>query len=198
MAKVYIPKRSIKVMGTVYYPDGGKTGREVNAIYPTANCIYNAGLYSTSNHESITKMKVDGKMIGYWGAWEGYGVLDSKNLIWCSYDDAKNNSRITSWIAGSPVLLKDSRIELNWGDLYSEYVNGDHDRCIMCDNNSNLMILSISDLINPKEEAERIKKYMYAINGINLDGGSSTEIWFKGKRLCGTDRKNATWIVIYS
>lgn len=163
------------------------TAPEVYAKYKP-DWFINGALYDSRMGTNITYMKDEGVKSGYLFTDEGIGVKGDKDLLWCNFlDDVRD------FIGGSPILRKNGLVNIDWGNKYSEYVDGKHWRsAIGFDDNK--VVLYVSD---KEKSLESVAQELDAEFLVNLDGGGSCHLQAGEKVYRKTTRRNASWILIW-
>jgi N-acetylmuramoyl-L-alanine amidase len=175
---------------------GGMTANQVYKKYKP-DFFINLALYdSLTSGMNITKMEDENIQSGYLFSDEGIGINGENELIWCKHSDAINSKEIRDYVSGSPVLVKDGKKCIEWGNKYSEYVDKLHIRSAIGFNNSDINLF-VSDKeigLTKLSQAMIDNKCKYAIN---CDGGGSCHLQEEEKIYKKSIRKNASWLLIY-
>ena len=88
-----------------------------NTYKPTA--FINACLYDMATSTNITNVKDETVPDGYLFTSEGIGIVNGKPK-WTTIDD----TTVQDFIAGSPILVKDSKVSIEWGNKVSTAIQG--------------------------------------------------------------------------
>lgn len=169
---------------------GGITASQVYNKYKPDYMI-NLALYDMTTGTNITNLKDEGIVSGYLFSDEGIGIKGDNEIVFCT----KNDKTIRDFVAGSPILIKNSAKNIDWGNKYSEYVDKVHKRSAI-GFNSEEVILYTSDKEMSLERLSNVLegKCDYAIN---CDGGGSCHLQHKDKIYVKSSRKNVSWLLIY-
>lgn len=191
MANVKIPRKNITKIQII---EENLTGEQIYAKYKP-DYLINGALYDMGSGKNITFLKSNKGMSGYLFSDEGLAVENNKELTWIKKSNINNN--ITSYISGSPTLVKDGKRNVNWGNKVSTVIQGKHKRSIIGFNNDSLFLICTDNSITIEEEVSICLK-MGMTYSLNLDGGGSSHLAEKGKVLTRSIRKNASWILVYT
>ena len=169
---------------------GGITASQVYNKYKPDYMI-NLALYDMTTGTNITNLKDEGIASGYLFSDEGIGIKGDNDIVFCT----KNDKTIRDFVAGSPILIKNSAKNIDWGNKYSEYVDKIHKRSAI-GFNSKEVILYTSDKEMSLERLSNVLegKCEYAIN---CDGGGSCHLQAGDKILTKSTRKNVSWLLVY-
>lgn len=171
------------------------TGRQVYNAYGKPDYLINLALYDMASGDNITYLEDNNKKSGFLFSGEGLGVKDGKP-IWCTKDEAYKSDEITDYVSFSPVLVKNGKKDIKWGNKVSSYVNGVHTRCFLGFNDSKFFV-GISDYKNSIDSlANYCVKQGMKFAG-NNDGNGSCFLMENGKVLVDSSRKNASWLAVY-
>lgn len=185
MAYIKINKSKIDRV-EVLCVDGGINYIDIMKKY-NPDYLINGALYDVSTSKNIVRLVSNGVKSGYLFADNG---IDFDKLTFSTIDKCKN------YIAGAPVLVKNGNKSIEWGNKVSEQIQGSKYRsCIGIDNDS--LYLLASDNTNTLDGLADycIKQGMqYAIN---LDGGGSCHLQEGSKIIKKSERKNASWVLVY-
>ena len=184
-----VPKEEINKIDIINVR-GGISASEVYKKYKPDYMI-NLALYDMATGENITNLKDEGVASGYLFSNEGIGIKGDNEVVFCT----KTDNSIRDFVAGSPVLIKNGAKKFDWGNKYSEYVDGVHKRSAI-GFNSKEIILHSSDEKRSLEGLSNILECTcdYAIN---CDGGGSCHLQHKDKIYVKSSRKNVSWLLIY-
>lgn len=168
----------------------GMTANQVYSKYKPDYMI-NAALYDMATKENITNAKDEGKASGYLFSNEGIGITGNKILDWCEKSES-----VRDFIAGAPTLVKHGAKYINWGNKYSNYVDGNHKRSCIGFNGTHLFLVASdnNNTINSLAEYCIRQQMKYAIN---LDGGGSCHLQEGSKKLKSSGRANCSWILVF-
>ena len=175
---------------------GGITATEVMKKYKP-DVLINLALYDVDSGTNITFLEDENVKSGSYFSGDGIGIKGSKTLTWCSKDEAYVSDEIRDYISGSPVLVKDGKKSIDWGNKYSSYVDGSHRRCCVGFNDSQLILVASSGNIKLDEMADHCiqnykPKYM-----INCDGGGSCHLQDSTATYVKSSRANVSWLLVY-
>lgn len=169
---------------------GGITASEVYKKYKPDYMI-NLALYDMATGENITKMKVNGEESGYLFTDEGIGIDNGNAIKWCSFSE----ENVKNFVAGSPILVKNSTKCIDFGNKYSEYIDGVHIRSVIGFNAKDIFLYTSDKKMSLTELSSFLEgKCDYAIN---CDGGGSSHLQFRDEIYRKSTRKNASWFLIY-
>ena len=184
-----IPREKIRKIDIINIR-GGITASEVYKKYKPDYMI-NLALYDMATGENITKMKDEGITSGYLFTDEGIGIDDNNVIKWCSFDD-KN---VKNFVAGSPILVKNGIKCIDFGNKYSKYIDGVHNRSAIGFNVKDIFLYTSDNKMSLTELSSFLEgKCDYAIN---CDGGGSSHLQFRDKIYRKSTRKNASWFLVY-
>ena len=170
---------------------GGITASDVYKKYKPDYMI-NLALYDMTSGENITNLMDEGVLSGYLFTDEGIGIKGDNELVFST----KNDKNIRDFVAGSPILSKNGEKAIDWGNKYSEYVDGAHIRSTIGFNAKEVILYTTDKEVTLNTLAESMIKAGcdYAIN---LDGGGSSHLQEGEKIYRKSIRKNASWLLIY-
>lgn len=161
---------------------------------PTA--FINACLYDMATSSNITKVEDENESDGYLFSDEGIGIFVDNQFVWTTYDKARQDTAIKDFIAGSPTLVIDGKVNIDWGNKVSTAIQGNAYRSAIGFNDSTLfMYVSVG-----KMTLEDLAKYMIKAGckyAINLDGGGSCHLQEGSTIYKNSTRKNASWFMVY-
>lgn len=193
MSLVKIKRNEINIINIIL-PYKRMTG---NQLYKQYNCEYivNLALYDMASGENIVFMESNNKQSGYLFANEGIGIKNMRDVLWTKKDIAYNSYEICGYVSGAPNLIKDYKINIEWGNKKSTQILGKHKRTSIGFNDEYLIIYCSDDNITLKTLAQRMLAYgcKYAIN---CDGGGSQHLQTPEGILKKSIRKNASWLVV--
>ena len=188
---IKIPREKIKKIDIVNI-QGGLTASEVYNKYKPDYMI-NLALYDMASGTNITHLKDEGVESGYLFSEYGIGIIGDKEIVSCH----KSNKKVRDFVAGSPVLVKNSQKCIDWGNKKSQYVCGSHIRSAI-GFNSNEIILFTSDKKMNLDELSQALISEDCKFAINCDGGGSCHLQ-KGEKVYNKSiRSNASWFLIYT
>lgn len=168
----------------------GMTAAQIYEKYKP-DYILNGALYDVDTGTNIVKLKDNGVSSGYLFADQGIGIMDNNKPVWCEI-----NSNVKDYIAGAPTLVINGISAIDWGNKYSEYVDGNHKRSVLGFNGTHLYLLA-SDYDNTIQGLASYCAQHGMTHAINLDGGGSCHLQ-KGKTIIKkSTRSNASWIIVY-
>ena len=189
MAYEKIPLSSIKKIDVIVTPKGMTASQVMKTYKP--DFLLNGALYDMSGKQNITNVKDEGKKSGYLFSDYGIGITGDKDIKWC-----KKTDEVRDFIAGSPTLVVNGKVSIDWGNKHSSYIDGSHKRSVLGFNGTHLFLLA-SDYNNTIKGLAG-----YCVNhgmtyAINLDGGGSCHLQ-KGSRVFKkSTRANVSWILVY-
>ena len=186
---IKIPRKNIKKIDIVNIK-GGLNATQVYKKYKPDYMI-NLALYDMASGTNITNLKDEGVASGYLFSDEGIGIKGDNELTFCN-----KNDDVRDFVAGSPVLMKNGVKNIDWGNKYSEYVDGAHIRSAIGFNDKELMLFASDKEMTLNELVENmgLVRCQYAIN---LDGGGSSHLQMGSAVYKKSTRKNASWLLIY-
>ena len=195
MASQLIPLNKIKKIDIINI-QGGMTYAQVMDKYKP-DILMNLALYDASSGTNIVNMEDENKLSGYLFSNYGIGIKENKELCWINYANAKTNSSIRDFVAGAPTLISNGKINIDWGNKYSDYVNGKHKRTVFGFNDTHLILIVTDNEMTLKEVANTGLNNFGAKYMINCDGGGSCHLQVGDKIHIKSTRKNASWLLIY-
>ena len=188
---IKIPRSKIKKIDIVNVK-GGMTATQIYNKYKPDYMI-NLALYDMASGENITHLKDEGIVSGYLFSDEGIGIKSDSELIWT----AKSDNSVRDYVSGSPVLLKNSKKIMEWGNKKSDYICGVHKRSAIGFNGEELILYTSEkeiDLATLQDELAGLK-CEYAIN---CDGGGSCHLQARETVYQKSTRSNASWLLVYN
>lgn len=154
----------------------------------------NGALYDMGSKTNITKLLTDNKASGYLFSEQGMGIKDGKP-IWTTMVKAKADDNIKDYISGSPVLVEDGKVSIQWGNKVSSVVKNPAKRSAIGFNDTEIILYCSDDSISLDVLAKRMLDYGCKF-GLNLDGGGSSHIQEGSNVYHNSIRNNPTWILI--
>ena len=161
---------------------------------PTA--FINACLYDMTSSSNITKVEDENNSHGYLFSNMGIGIFVDNRLVWTTYEKARQDTAIKDFIAGSPTLVIDGKVNIDWGNKVSTAIQGNAYRSAIGFNESTLFMYVSDKTIT----LENLAKYMVEIGckyALNLDGGGSCHLQEGSTIYKNSTRKNASWFMVY-
>lgn len=194
MSVCYIRLEDIKKIDIMNI-QGGMTGTKVkNKLEP--DYLVNLALYDMNTGTNITNLEDENVQSGYLFSSSGIGIKGSKELVWTRKDEAYSSNDIRDYVSGSPVLIVDNKINIDWGNKYSSYVDGKHKRTAIGFNSTYLILYSTDDECSIQTLASRMLSYGCTW-AINCDGGGSQYLQKGTKVLKYSYRKNVSWLLVW-
>lgn len=212
LADIYLP--DVHQLKTYYMDDpvnglGGITDLGTMSSHVHAAFAVNGDFYDMLSGKTIVR---DGVLIGKFVTSYDLCVLyEDGSMKTFFHDDIPDEDRLDAvlkdaWQAWSfgPVLLKEdgSAIE-DFSELTPEYFIYPHARtCIGYYEPGHYCILAVAGYLDsmPGASLEELSRFFASLGcqqAYNLDGGSSTHIWFHGKEIGWPARKNELTDLIY-
>ncbi|MBR6613154.1 MAG: N-acetylmuramoyl-L-alanine amidase [Clostridia bacterium] len=173
---------------------GGFTASQVMDRYKP-DIIINLALYDMASLTNITKMLDENKESGYLFSDEGIYIDVNNNIGWCTFNEARADSNKDDYISGSPILVKNGAISIEWGNKVSSYLLGSHKRSILGFNDDEVVLISTDEVT--LEKAAKIALDSGCKYAINLDGGGSCHLQEGNRIYTGSARRNVSWLMIY-
>lgn len=172
----------------------GITANTIKKKY-NPDALINLALYDTTTGTNITNLEDENKASGYLFSNDGIGITSDRKVIWCTFEEAKNQPAILDFVAGSPVLVRDGKIDIDWGNKYSSYVDKSHIRSAVGFSNTELILYVSNSEITINQLARTMLNYgcKYAIN---CDGGGSCHLEADGTTYKASVRANTSWLLI--
>lgn len=168
------------------------TGMSAKQVYEKykPNYIINGALYDVNTKTNIVFAKDNGQASGYLFTQEGI-CFDENKVYWGTQKSATND-----FVAGSPILIKDGKKSIEWGNKVSTYVNGTHLRSVVGFNDTHLFLMCTDNEMSLDSTAQSCLSLgmKYAIN---LDGGGSCHLQKDSTIVKNSARYNCSWILIY-
>ena len=190
MATVRIPRSDIRKLDIVCK---SMTADEVRKKYKP-DFFMNLALYDTLSGKNITHLEDENIKSGYLFTDEGMGLTGAKNLIWTTKEKAFSSNLIKDYVSGSPILVKNGKVKIDWGNKVSSQVKNPRNRAILGMNDNEIILISINTSIALDSAAKTA-----VLNGcryaINVDGGGSVHLEDRGKIHTLSKRRNASWIM---
>ena len=148
---------------------GGITATQVYNKYKPDYMI-NLALYDTNTKTNITNLVDEGVTSGYLFSDEGIGIKGDNEIVFCT----KTDKTIRDFVAGSPILIKNSAKNIDWGNKYSEYVDKVHYRSAVGFNSKELILYTSNFEIS----LDTLTKNLIDVcdYAINCDGGGSCHL----------------------
>ena len=160
-----------------------------NTYKPTA--FINACLYDMATSTNITNVKDETVPDGYLFTSEGIGIVNGKPK-WTTLND----TTVQDFVAGSPILVKDSKVSIEWGNKVSTAIQGKAYRSSIGFNDE-YVFLFVSDVTMTLTGLANYMLGQGCKYAINLDGGGSCHLQVGQKTYTKSTRKNASWIIVY-
>lgn len=160
-----------------------------NTYKPTA--FINACLYDMATSTNITNVKDETVPDGYLFTSEGIGIANGKPK-WTTIDD----TTVQDFIAGSPILVKNGKISIEWGNKVSTAIQGKAYRSSIGFNDKYIFLFT-SDVAMTLQGLANYMLGQGCKYAINLDGGGSCHLQVGQKTYTKSTRKNASWIMLY-
>ena len=160
-----------------------------NTYKPTA--FINACLYDMATSTNITNVKDETVPDGYLFTSEGIGIVNGKPK-WTTLND----TTVQDFVAGSPILVKDSKVSIEWGNKVSTAIQGKAYRSSIGFNNE-YVFLFVSDVTMTLTGLANYMLGQGCKYAINLDGGGSCHLQVGQNTYTKSTRKNASWIMVY-
>lgn len=160
-----------------------------NTYKPTA--FINACLYDMATSTNITNVKDETVPDGYLFTSEGIGIVNGKPK-WTTLND----TTVQDFVAGSPILVKDSKVSIEWGNKVSTAIQGKAYRSSIGFNDE-YVFLFVSDVTMTLTGLANYMLGQGCKYAINLDGGGSCHLQVGTKVYKKSSRKNASWIMVY-
>lgn len=160
-----------------------------NTYKPTA--FINACLYDMATSTNITNVKDETVPDGYLFTSEGIGIVNGKPK-WTTLND----TTVQDFVAGSPILVKDGKVSIEWGNKVSTAIQGKAYRSSIGFNDE-YVFLFVSDVTMTLTGLANYMLGQGCKYAINLDGGGSCHLQVGQKTYTKSTRKNASWIMVY-
>ena len=170
-------------------------GQQIYTTYKP-DAFINACLYDMNTSTNITKVEDENKVHGYLFSDWGIGIRNKNTLVWTSYEKAKVDSTINDFIGGSPTLVINGSVNLDWGNKVSTTIQEKAYRSAIGFNDTDLFLYCSDTKITLETLAKEMIKLgcKYAIN---LDGGGSCYLQQENTIIKKSYRKNASWFMIF-
>lgn len=190
-----IPFSKIKKIDIINV-QGGITASEVMSKYKP-DILMNLALYDTDTSTNMTFLEDENKKSGSYFSLEGIGIKRNKTLVWCNKEEAFSSDEIRDYVSGSPILIKDGKKNIDWGNLYSSYVDGKHVRSCVGFNSNSLILVASSGSITLEDMANHCLSSYYPTYMINCDGGGSCHLQDTSTVYVKSYRANVSWLLVY-
>jgi len=195
MASQVIPFRKIKKIDIINVK-GGITASDVMKKYKP-DILINLALYDVNSGTNITYLEDENISSGYLFSNNGIGIKNDKELVWTTFDNSKSSKDIRDYVSGSPVLVSNGKVDIDWGNKYSSYVNGTHKRSAIGFNDNSLILICTDNEVKLNSLANTCVNNFGAKFMINCDGGGSCHLQVGTKIYVKSTRKNASWLLVY-
>lgn len=195
MASQVIPFSKIKKIDIINIK-GGMTASNVMTKYKP-DILINLALYDVGTGTNITYLEDENISSGYLFSNSGIGIKNEKELVWTTFDNAKSDKDIRDYVSGSPILVSNNKVNIDWGNKYSSYVDGVHKRSAIGFNDNYLILICTDDEVKLSSFANTCAKNFGAKYMINCDGGGSCHFQVGTKIYAKSTRKNASWLLVY-
>lgn len=174
--------------------DGGISAADVCKKY-NPDALMNLALYDMKTRLNITKLVDENKQSGYLFSDFGIGIKDNKTLIFSNYELAVKNNIIKDYVSGSPVLVQDSKINIDWGNKISTEIQGKRFRTAFGFNDTEIVMATSKTAVTLQELAKKMIELgcKYAIN---CDGGGSSHLQYKDRKYTTSSRRNPSWLLV--
>jgi N-acetylmuramoyl-L-alanine amidase len=188
---IKIPRNQIRKIDIINI-QGGMTASQVYSKYKP-DYLINLALYDMATGNNITHLKDENKESGYLFTENGIGIKGDNEIVFCN----KNDKDIRDFVGGSPILLKNGEKCIDWGNKYSEYVDGSHIRSTIGFNDKEVILFASDKEMTLNELIENMElvRCQYAIN---LDGGGSSHLQMGSAVYRKSTRKNVSWLLLYT
>lgn len=188
-------QRKLNQIAKVDFVNKAMYGSKIYSTYKPSAFI-NACLYDMNTSTNITNVEDENIAHGYLFSNVGIGIRNGQILVWTTYEDAKLDATINDFIAGSPTLVINGMIKLDWGNKVSTAIQGKAYRSAIGFNDTDLFLYCSDSKITLEVLAEEMLKLgcKYAIN---LDGGGSCHLQEGTKAIKSSCRKNASWFMLF-
>ena len=199
MALVKLSTNSIEKID--YVVDSRMNIDQVFAKYKP-DYILNGCMYDMSSGATITNSIDEGKRHGVYFSRKGIGIVGGNKLVATTIDQALVNDSISDFIGGAPLLVWNSKVDIDDTGLKDYYMNATRLRSVFGMDGSNVYFY-VPDSAKGFNTLAKECVNLGMTCAINLDGGGST---IMGKKVNGKlayigphteKRKNANWILIY-
>ena len=160
-----------------------------NTYKPTA--FINACLYDMATSTNITNVKDETVPDGYLFTSEGIGIVNGKPK-WTTLND----TTVQDFVAGSPILVKDGKVSIEWGNKVSTAIQGKAYRSSIGFNDE-YVFLFVSDVTMTLTSLANYMLGQGCKYAVNLDGGGSCHLQVGQNTYTKSTRKNASWIMVY-
>ena len=190
ISDIRIPLKNIKKLD-ILTVKSGITAQEIVKKY-APDCLINLGLYDMTSKQHLNFLRDEKQKSGYLFATDGIGITGDNLIYWTNVGDLTARD----FIGGSPVLVKNSQVSVDWGNKKSDYIDGSHNRSLVGFNNENLILCATEDKVTIQKAAEMMKEYgcLYAIN---CDGGGSSHLQIGQTIYKKSIRNNVSWLLVY-
>lgn len=169
--------------------DGGRTATSIMNEY-NPDFLLNLALYDTGSKLNITKMKSNGVTSGY--LFSDVGICFDDGGI----RQANFSENMSDFLAGSPTLVSDGEVNIDWGNKHSSYIDGVHKRSAVGISKDKMFLYTSPDSCSVGELAKRMKE-LGATTAINLDGGGSCHLQSQNQEITKSTRANVSWLAVY-
>lgn len=188
-------QRKIKDLEKIDFINEAMYSSKIYSTYKPSAFI-NACLYDMSTSTNITKVEDENAGHGYLFSDWGIGIRNHQTLVWTSYENAKADPTINDFIGGSPTLVINGSVNLDWGNKVSTIIQGKAYRSAIGFNDTDIFLYCSDTKITLETLAEEMIKLgcKYALN---LDGGGSCHLQEGSKVLKRSYRKNASWFMLF-
>lgn len=142
----------------------------------------NASFYNLNNRKPCGILIINGKLISKNIYSRPYMLINKKNDVIISNKDLNEEeiNNIKYAIGGSTYLIKNNNIYVSHEHLSENFLNLKVKRvCLGIDKDGKILLVIISNA--SLYEAAKIMHHLQAIEAINLDGGASSQMYYKGK-----------------
>lgn len=184
-----IPRNKIQKIDIINVR-GGITASDVYKKYKPDYMI-NLALYDMATGENITNLKDEGVTSGYLFSEYGIGIIGDNQIVSCH----KSNAKVRDFVAGSPVLIENNAKSIDWGNKYSEYVDGVHNRSAIGFNSEEVILYTSDKKMSLNALCDSLTPHCFY--AINCDGGGSSHLQYKDKIYRKSIRKNVSWLLVY-
>ena len=168
------------------------TAEQVKAKH-NPDVFMNGFMYDLLSGKTITRVKDNGVAYGYMFTDDGIGVAGNR-LVWCRYDD----DDILDFGGGSPILRRHGKVDIDWGNTYSEYIDRSHWRSAIGFDKDKLVLYVSDDSERLEVLAEKFKlDYLINLDGESVKYQGSCHLQRGDTILRKSDRANASWILIW-
>lgn len=172
-------------------------GRTLKAVVKANNGIggSNASFFSLNNYKPCGLLIIDNKLISKNLYSRPYIVINQNNNAYIS-DSKTNPTNVKYAVGGGSWLVRNGNEYVSTNNHFTKsFINLNVKRTVIGIDKDDNIILAVITNCN-LYQAARIMKDNHAVSVINLDGGSSSQLYYNGKNIVYSGRNTPILIIV--